>query len=125
MQVYHKSNCLAHSLQNNFNLSSGDIVAIILPNIPDFSIIFLGTIQAGLVVTTINPYYTAGKVVFSKNVMTVNVYLAEKCHIVLLSKKDFSVCSLTYKQLHKLHNIQLDCKYINNNLLLIFILISI
>ncbi|XP_044255783.1 4-coumarate--CoA ligase-like isoform X1 [Tribolium madens] len=57
-EIYNKSLALAGVLHNKFQLNRGDIVAVVLPNVPDFPIVFLGTIQAGLVVTTVNPYYT-------------------------------------------------------------------
>jgi len=38
----------------------GEILSIILPNIPEYLIVLLGTIEAGLVATTLNPAYTAG-----------------------------------------------------------------
>jgi len=40
----------------------GDVVAMILPNLPEFPIAFLGAVGAGLTVTTINPTYTAEEV---------------------------------------------------------------
>lgn len=41
-------------------LKEGDVVAIILPNLPESPISFLGVLEAGLVVTTVNPIYTVG-----------------------------------------------------------------
>ncbi|XP_025410729.1 4-coumarate--CoA ligase [Sipha flava] len=38
--------------------TSGQVLAILLPNIPEFAVTALGAIEAGLVVTTINPVYT-------------------------------------------------------------------
>jgi len=40
----------------------GDVVALILPNIPEFPIAFLGSVGAGLTVTTINPTYKAEEI---------------------------------------------------------------
>jgi 4-coumarate--CoA ligase len=57
-QIYHKSWSLAAVLRQKFQLQVGDTVAVILPNVPDFPVAFLGAIQAGLVVTTVNPFYT-------------------------------------------------------------------
>lgn len=42
-------------------LKMGDVAAICLPNIPEFAIALLGVFEAELVVTTINPLYTAGQ----------------------------------------------------------------
>ncbi|KYM88422.1 putative 4-coumarate--CoA ligase 3 [Atta colombica] len=47
---------LATSLRKN--LLSGDTIAIILPNIPEFAIIILAANEAGLRTTLINPTYT-------------------------------------------------------------------
>lgn len=55
------SAAVAIRLQKNFNLKRGDVIGICLPNIPEYGIILPGAIEAGLVVTTINPMYTAGR----------------------------------------------------------------
>ena len=39
-----------------------DVVAFLLPNIPEFPIAFLGCVGAGLTVTTINPTYKAEEI---------------------------------------------------------------
>lgn len=49
---------LALRLQQKFKLLPGDVVAICLPNIPEYPIALLGTVEAGLVATTVNPQYT-------------------------------------------------------------------
>lgn len=55
------SAALAIRLHSNLNLQIGDVIAVCLPNMPEFPIASLGAIEAGLVITTINPIYTAGK----------------------------------------------------------------
>ncbi|KAJ4444148.1 hypothetical protein ANN_05937 [Periplaneta americana] len=40
-------------------LQPGDTLAIIMPNSPEWPIVFLGALEAGIIVTTINPIYTA------------------------------------------------------------------
>jgi len=40
----------------------GDVVAIVLPNLPEYPVIFMGASEAGFVVTTLNPTYTAGEI---------------------------------------------------------------
>lgn len=52
-------------LQRNFKLTKGDVLAICLPNLPEYPGALLGAIEAGLTVTTVNPIYTAGKQKFS------------------------------------------------------------
>lgn len=43
-----------------FGLGERDVVALCLPNTPDYPIACLGVIEAGLTVTSVNPIYTAG-----------------------------------------------------------------
>lgn len=53
---------LAVRLQRpEFGLKPHDVIALCLPNSPDFAIASLGALEAGLSLTTINPIYTAGK----------------------------------------------------------------
>lgn len=49
----------------NIGLKKGDVVALVAPNFPDTILGFLGSMSGGLVVTTVNPLYTAGKVILS------------------------------------------------------------
>lgn len=49
-------------LQRTFKLQKGDVLAICLPNVPEYPGAILGAIEAGLTVTTVNPVYTAGKI---------------------------------------------------------------
>lgn len=39
----------------------GDTIGVVLPNIPEYLIVVLGALEAGLRVTTVNPLYTASK----------------------------------------------------------------
>lgn len=43
------------------DLKKGDVVALVAPNMPDAIIGFLGILSGGLIVTTMNPYYTVGE----------------------------------------------------------------
>lgn len=54
------SAAVAYRLRSNFNLKSGDVVAISMPNVPEYAIVVLGALEAGLTITTINPSYTPG-----------------------------------------------------------------
>jgi acyl-CoA synthetase (AMP-forming)/AMP-acid ligase II len=38
----------------------GDVIAVVLPNIPEFPLVLFGAIEAGMVVTTVNPVFTPG-----------------------------------------------------------------
>lgn len=44
----------------------GDVIAICLSNIPEFPIATLGAIEAGLIVTTMNPIYTVGMSIYNQ-----------------------------------------------------------
>ncbi|CAD6239526.1 GSCOCG00008732001-RA-CDS [Cotesia congregata] len=55
------ANYIARSLIN-MGLKNGDIVALILPNLPESPISFLGILEAGLVCTTVNPLYTVDEI---------------------------------------------------------------
>lgn len=59
-QLRDHSAAVAFRLQTKFNLKRGDVVAICLPNVPEFAIALLGVLEAGLVITTLNPIYTEG-----------------------------------------------------------------
>ena len=52
---------LAVRLQTQFKLQQNDVVAVCLPNVPEFPIATLGSVEAGLIVTSVNPTYTAGE----------------------------------------------------------------
>jgi acyl-CoA synthetase (AMP-forming)/AMP-acid ligase II len=61
------SAALAIRLQKVFHLKFADCIAVCLPNIPEFPIAVLGGIEAGLLITTVNPIYTAGKLIFRRS----------------------------------------------------------
>ena len=52
------SGCLAAYLQQHLQLSKGTKVALMLPNCPQYMISIFAVLQAGLVVTNVNPFYT-------------------------------------------------------------------
>lgn len=41
-------------------LREGDVIALVTPNLPETAVACLGILEAGLVVTTVNPFYTVG-----------------------------------------------------------------
>ena len=53
---------LSKSLRRNLKLNERDVVALFLPNLPEYPIAILGILHAGLLVTTINHSYTSGKI---------------------------------------------------------------
>ncbi|TMW53028.1 hypothetical protein DOY81_001891, partial [Sarcophaga bullata] len=56
------SAALAVRLQTKFKLGKGDVLAVCLPNLPEYPGAVLGAIEAGLTVTTVNPIYTAEEI---------------------------------------------------------------
>lgn len=62
------SAALAIRLQSKLKLQIGQTIAVCLPNIPEYPIAVLGAIEAGLIVTSINPIYTASKCNVKKTV---------------------------------------------------------
>nr|XP_050856711.1 uncharacterized protein LOC127066709 isoform X1 [Vespula vulgaris] len=60
-QARDAANYVARSLRN-LKFAEGDIIALIAPNLPEWALAFLGILEAGLVVTTINPYYTVEEI---------------------------------------------------------------
>ncbi|XP_044255601.1 probable 4-coumarate--CoA ligase 1 [Tribolium madens] len=60
--ILRKSKNLAKALRKKLNLKEGDVVALLLPNVPEFPIAALGVLHAGLVVTTLNPIYTSEEI---------------------------------------------------------------
>ena len=45
-------------------LQRGDTLTIVMPNTAEWPIVLLGAMEAGLVVSTANPHYTAGKYIW-------------------------------------------------------------
>src|SRR3712207_1267889 len=43
-------------------VGKGDVVAILLPNLPEYPVVFLGTARAGAASTTLNPAYTSHEI---------------------------------------------------------------
>ncbi|XP_073832893.1 acyl-CoA synthetase family member pudgy [Musca autumnalis] len=91
------SAALAVRLQTKFKLQKGDVVAICLPNLPEYPGAVLGAIEAGLTVTTVNPIYTAEEIArqltFSESKLIFGIakgydVLKEACR---LAKKDIPI----------------------------------
>ncbi|XP_068628846.1 uncharacterized protein [Battus philenor] len=58
-QAFKLSHTFAANLRTKFKLRDGDTVAVMLPNIPDYPLVALGIMEAGGIISTINPAYTA------------------------------------------------------------------
>lgn len=57
------TNFVAKSLLN-MGLKRDDVVAVIAPNYPESVLAFLGILEAQLIVTTVNPFYTVGEIAY-------------------------------------------------------------
>ncbi|XP_028142629.1 probable 4-coumarate--CoA ligase 3 isoform X1 [Diabrotica virgifera virgifera] len=61
-QIRIKSRNFSKVLREKFKLKDGDVIAMFLPNVPEYVICFLGSLEARLIVTTMNPMYTADEI---------------------------------------------------------------
>ena len=68
-QLFNKSQNFGANLKRNLGLKNGDVVALILPNLPEFAIAFYGAASAGLVTTFANPIYTEGNYMSERIIM--------------------------------------------------------
>lgn len=56
-----KSAAIAKYFRNVLKLHKGHTVAIVMPNVPEYPIVMLAASQASLQLTTVNPFFNAGK----------------------------------------------------------------
>ena len=63
-EFHEASERFGKALVEEFGLKKGDIVAIYLPNSPQFAIAYYGIIKVGGIVTPINPLYTARELIY-------------------------------------------------------------
>lgn len=54
-------NRFAKAVLDQCGLKPGEVIGVLLPNIPEYIIVAHGAFEAGLVVTFVNPLYTPGK----------------------------------------------------------------
>uniref|UniRef100_A0A1A9W8T0 Luciferin 4-monooxygenase n=1 Tax=Glossina brevipalpis TaxID=37001 RepID=A0A1A9W8T0_9MUSC len=93
------SAALAVRLQTKFKLLKSDVLAICLPNLPEYPGAVLGAIEAGLTVTTVNPLYTAEEI--SRQLLFSNA------KFIIGTCKGFSILSNACKSAKK--NIPIAC----------------
>ncbi|XP_041981646.1 uncharacterized protein LOC121735046 [Aricia agestis] len=58
-QVYRQSQTFGACLRKILNIQNDDVVAIMMPNVPEYPTTVLGILTAGAIATTVNPIYTA------------------------------------------------------------------
>jgi acyl-CoA synthetase (AMP-forming)/AMP-acid ligase II len=66
LDVYKQSRSFAAALKQH-GLKYGDVVVILLPNMPEYAAIVLGILNAGVVPSPFNPTYTARMFFLIKN----------------------------------------------------------
>jgi len=102
-QLRDSSAAFAVRLQTKFKLGKGDVLAVCLPNVPEYPGVVLGAMEAGLTTTTVNPIYTAEEIgrqlVFSDakfivgTIMGYNT-LKEACK---LANKDIPIACIRFR----------------------------
>ncbi|CAB3247030.1 unnamed protein product [Arctia plantaginis] len=61
-QLYKYSRNFAARLRTHLKIKEGDVVCIMMSNSPEYAVVALGALEAGAVVTTVNPIYTPHEV---------------------------------------------------------------
>uniref|UniRef100_A0A1B6DDZ7 Luciferin 4-monooxygenase n=1 Tax=Clastoptera arizonana TaxID=38151 RepID=A0A1B6DDZ7_9HEMI len=56
------SNAFARAVVSTIGLKKGDCIGLLMPNIPEYVFAMYGALEAGLVVTFVNPLYTSGEI---------------------------------------------------------------
>ena len=62
--TFHEVKSLARSFGSGLirmGGNAGDVVALVLPNTPEYAIAFMGAAEAGFTITTLNPVYTPSR----------------------------------------------------------------
>ncbi|KAF5302850.1 hypothetical protein FQA39_LY02030 [Lamprigera yunnana] len=109
-----KSHNFNTNLRNKLKLKKSDIVAVILPNLPDFPICVLGAMQAGLIVTNINPRFTAGEIscqlqnINVKAIITLSGLYNVAKHATNIAKLDIPVLIVKLQQADSIPNGAID-----------------
>ncbi|XP_065564516.1 uncharacterized protein LOC136029918 [Artemia franciscana] len=68
-------------------LRKGDILGLVLPNCPEWSFILLGAAYVGVIVTPVNPTYTAGEIIRQFNAAEVRAVLCDISYVSMLKPK--------------------------------------
>ena len=63
-EAHTMSRAFGHGLIS-LGAQTGDVVAVILPNMPEYAFVMFGSSEAALRVTTLNPTYTPSKIIIS------------------------------------------------------------
>ncbi|KAJ8720360.1 hypothetical protein PYW07_012403 [Mythimna separata] len=74
-QLEKNTSAFATSLVKKFGLKPGDVVAVMLPNCPEFPVVAFGCLQAGCVLTTVNPIYKEFELVHQTTITEPKVFV--------------------------------------------------
>lgn len=87
-----KSRNLNRALRKKLKLQRGDVVALLLPNIPEFPICVFATFLAGLKLTTLNPGYTPGNFWATGQIDREIIALARVQHCITMYTTPNEIC---------------------------------
>ncbi|KAK4887094.1 hypothetical protein RN001_003365 [Aquatica leii] len=116
-----KSNNFNKNIRKKLKLNKGDVVGIILPNVPDYPICLLGSIQAGLTVTIINPFYTADEISYQLNnanvkaIITLGATYSKAKAAAQLSKRNIPILAVKLQQADELPRGSIDLNEFTEN----------
>ncbi|KAK4887096.1 hypothetical protein RN001_003367 [Aquatica leii] len=103
-----KSKNFNNNLRKKLKLNKGDVIGVMLPNVPDYPICLLGSIQAGLTVTLINPFYTADEISYQLNdanvkaIITLGAVYSTAKAAAQISQKNIPILAVKLKQADEL-----------------------
>lgn len=75
-EFFEASERFGRALVDKFNVKKGEVIAIYLPNCPQFAIAYYGIIKVGGVVTPVNPLYTARELTHQINDSNASILIA-------------------------------------------------
>ena len=92
-----------HGLRVKYNLKKGEVIAMFLPNCPEYIIGLLGAAGIGALVTTANPSYTAFELSRQLNIAKAKIVLttAASLNNVHQALKEINKSMFNYKLLLK------------------------
>ncbi|KAF5308106.1 hypothetical protein FQR65_LT00649, partial [Abscondita terminalis] len=103
-QLYKKTNALSNFFYKYSKIKQSDVIVIVLPNVPEYPIIALGAIQAGLVVSTANSFYTADEIAKQlincnpKIIFTLTNLYPTVCKAIAIAKQNIPVVIVKTKE---------------------------
>ncbi|XP_013184574.1 uncharacterized protein LOC106130303 [Amyelois transitella] len=103
-KMYKQSQIFGVNLRKKFKINDGDTVGVMLPNMPEFAIIFFGVMFSGGTVTTYNPIYTAYEVQRQLTISETKIIITHPNLVPIvrkaleLSKKEIPIISVNINE---------------------------